>query len=317
VTNYLNLGPLTIKANQSQSKPIKANQSQSKPIMSSKPELLDDEALDALVQSIKIPPRPSLLVDVQQEMANDDPDPRKIAQLVSKDVAMSASLLKSANSAFFALPRKADTVEQAAELLGLTQCCSLLLGLIMRKAMHGDGVALAGFWDTATKRAFAMARLARTLRACRPDTAHTFGLFCDIGIPMLLDRLPNYNASLIEAQSDLERSITTIEDLHHGTNHATMSAIMSSSWGLSPDVTQAIRYHHQYEVMGERRTTKTVSALVAMCVLAERAIQSYRGTSKTAEWNLGGDAACDVLGLSPGDVDDCCDGLHQMFDAEH
>lgn len=34
--------------------------------------------LDDLVKSIGIPPRPSLLVDVQQEMAAADPDPRKI-----------------------------------------------------------------------------------------------------------------------------------------------------------------------------------------------------------------------------------------------
>ncbi len=164
---------------------------------------------------------------------------------------------------------------------------------------------------------YAMARLAKTLRACPPDTAHTFGLFCDIGIPMLLSRFPDYSTSLREAHTDVERSITTIEDHRHGTNHATISAIMSRSWGLSADVTEAIRFHHQYEVMHEAATTKTVRALLALCILSERAIQLYRGVNHTAEWNLGGSLACDVLGLSEHDAADWCDELHRLFDAEH
>lgn len=284
--------------------------------MSSPPELLSEEALDALVQSIRIPPRPSLLADVQQEMSKDDPDPLKISQLVSKDVAMSASILKSANSAFFALPRKAETVEQAAKLLGLSQCYSLILGLIARKAMHGKGLALSSFWDNATKRSFAMARIARTTRLCPPDIAHSFGLFCDIGIPMLLSRFPEYSATLREAHNSLDQCITRIEDRHHGTNHATISAIMSRSWGLASDITEAIRNHHFYELMHESSTSKTVAALLAMCVLSERAIQMYRGVNQCAEWNLGGAAACDVLALSTQDADEWCDQLHHMFDHE-
>ncbi len=279
-------------------------------------ELLTEEALDALVESIRIPPRPSLLADVQLEMAKEDPDPKKIGQLVSKDVAMSASLLKSANSAFFALPRKAETVEQAAKLLGVSQCYSLILGLIARKSMHGKGLALSNFWDTATKRSFAMAQIARNSRLCPPDIAHTFGLFCDIGIPMLLSRFPEYTATLREAYADLQTSLTSIEDRHHGTNHAAISAIMSRSWGLAPAITEAIRNHHYYELMTESNTSRTVAALLAMCVLSERAIQLYRGIHETAEWNLGGLAACEVLGVSEQEAEEWCDQLHHLFDYE-
>ncbi len=284
--------------------------------MSQPAELLTEDALDALVQSIRIPPRPSLLADVQNEMASDDPDPRKIAQLITRDVAMSASLLKSANSVFFSLPRKAETVEQAAKLLGVSQCYSLILGLIARKTMHGKGLALSSFWDTATRRSFAMAKIARSTRLCPPDIAHTFGLFCDIGIPMLLSRFPDYAQTLREAHASLDCQITTIEDRNHGTNHTTISAIMSRSWGLAPDITLAIRNHHYYDLMQESQTPRTVAALLAMCVLAERAIQLYRGVHETAEWNLGGLAACDVLGISEHDAEEWCDQLHHMFDHE-
>ncbi len=55
---------------------------------------------DALVKNIGIPPRPSVLVALQQEMATDDPNLRRIAALVASDVAMTVALLKVVNSPY-------------------------------------------------------------------------------------------------------------------------------------------------------------------------------------------------------------------------
>ncbi len=278
---------------------------------------LNEEALDQLVKSIGIPPRPSLLADVQHEMAQDDPDPRKIAQLVAKDVAMSAAILKSANAVFFGLKRKAETVEQAAAFLGLTQVSSLLLGLITRRAVKADGPGLSGFWDAATKRSLAMAKMAKSLRVCPPDVAHTFGLFCDIGIPMLMSRFPTYLETLSLAQNDFENSFTAIEDARHGTNHTVIGGILARSWSLPPEIILAIRSHHDYEFMMESSTSHTVASLIALCVLAEHAIQSYQGISNSPEWEKAGHLACDILGIAGDEASDWCDELALMFNAEN
>lgn len=274
---------------------------------------LDAQGLDALVKSIGIPPRPSLLADVQQEMATGDPDPRKIGKLVSRDVAMSAALLKTANSPFFGLKRKAETVEQAAAMLGMTQCSSLITGLIARQALNTEGPALARFWDVSSKRAQAMTSLARTLRACSPDVAHTFGLFCDIGIPLLVTRFPDYIHTLAEANNDQVNQFTTVEDLRHRTNHATIGALLARSWGLASDVALAIRLHHEYGVMAESATSDTVRALIALSLLSERAIQTFEGLNNHVEWAKGGELACDTLGISVDEMADLCDELHELF----
>lgn len=279
--------------------------------------MLNEEALDQLIKSIGIPPRPSLLADVQHEMAGDDPDPRRIAQLVAKDVAMSAALLKSANSVFFGLKRKAETVEQAATFLGLTQVTSLLMGLITRQSVKADGPALSGFWDAATQRSLAMARMAKSMRACPPDLAHTFGLFCDIGIPLLMSRFPDYHETLRSARGETEYLFTFIEDQAHGTNHTIIGGILARSWGLSQDVVQAIRSHHDYEIMLESSTPHNVAVLIALCVLAEKAILSYQGNSFSPEWEKGGRMACDLLGIAMDEAADWCDELALMFNAEN
>ena len=87
---------------------------------------------DALLRSIRIPPRPSLLVDLQRELAETDPSPRRIARIIGNDVGMSGALLKLANSPYFGAARKAKSVEQAINFLGINQCAALLTGLLAR-----------------------------------------------------------------------------------------------------------------------------------------------------------------------------------------
>lgn len=274
---------------------------------------MSEQAMEDLIKSIGIPARPSLLADVQQEISSPSPEPRKIAKLVSQDVAMSASLIKAANSVFFGLQRKVESVEQAASFLGLNQCASILLGLVVRKMVDAEGPQLVRYWDVSMKRSLAMTQIAKRLRVCAPDVAHTFGLFCDIGIPMLMKRFPDYVETLKIANSDVGQIFTQIEDDRHSTNHATIGAIMSRGWGLSVEVTHAIRVHHDYDVMGESIIPRPVKTLVAMGLVAERVIQTYRGLNHHVEWEKGGDMACSVLNLSDDDVTDCCEALHGMF----
>ena len=56
------------------------------------------DPVDALIRSIRIPPRPSLLISMQEELDAPEPSQQALARIISSDVAMSASLLKLANS---------------------------------------------------------------------------------------------------------------------------------------------------------------------------------------------------------------------------
>src|SRR5450830_845227 len=174
---------------------------------------------DALMRSIRIPPRPSLLVDLQRELAKADPSPRQIARIIANDVGMSGALLKLANSPFFGASRKAKSVEQAINFLVINQCAALLTGLLARQAIDGKDGSLNQFWDTSARRAQALVFISRRLRIATPDISHIFGLFCDIGVPLLMDRFTDYADTLAIAAEDGERGFTAIEDARHATNH--------------------------------------------------------------------------------------------------
>ncbi|GGZ07909.1 HDOD domain-containing protein [Pseudoduganella plicata] len=277
----------------------------------------DSSVEDALLRSIRIPPRPSLLVDLQRELAEGDPSPRRIARIIGNDVGMSGALLKLANSPFFGAARKAKSVEQAINFLGLNQCAALMTGLLARQAIDGSDGALNQFWDTSARRAQALVFISRRLRIAPPDISHTFGLFCDIGVPLLLDRFDDYAETLSIAAQDAGRGFTAIEDARHATNHAAIGCLLARNWGLSPDVSWAILHHHDYPVLDDESTDDAIRSLVAASVLAERGIQRYRGNGASLEWERGGEPACRHLGLEDDEVEDLLDELHETFHTDH
>jgi HD-like signal output (HDOD) protein len=274
------------------------------------------DPVDALIKSIRIPPRPSLLADLQRELAAREPSPDAIARIVARDVGMSGALLKLANSSFYGGKRTAKSVEQAIMFLGMNQVAALMTGLLAREAIPADSAALANFWDVSTRRAQAMVFLSRRLRIGEPDVAHTFGLFCDTGVPLMMDRFATYGSTFEEARAQAQRKFTAIEDERHSTNHAAVGCLLARNWGLSADVGWAILHHHDYAVLDDESTPDPVRSLVALSLLAERAICKYQGDTVSLEWDKGGERACAYLGLSDDETGDLLDGLHEAMHDE-
>lgn len=271
------------------------------------------DQVDALIKSIRIPPRPSLLADLQRELAAEDPSLDAIGKIVASDVGMSGALLKLANSAIYGGRRKAKSVEQAILFLGINQVAAMMTGLLARQAIPANSAALASFWDISTRRAHAMVFLSRRLRMGEPDVAHTFGLFCDTGVPLLMDRFKDYGATYAEASLEAELPFTALEDARHQTSHAAIGCLLARNWGLSDHVGWAILHHHDFAILDDASTASGVRSLVALSLLAENAICRYQGHAESLEWNKGGAAACAYLGLSDEETAELLDELLEAF----
>lgn len=258
-----------------------------------------------------------MLVDLQQELGHDCPSPQAIARIIGNDVGMSGALLKLANSPFYGAARKAKSVEQAINFLGINNCSALMTGLLARQALDGEGASLNHFWDVSAKRAQALVFLSRRLRVAPADIAHTFGLFCDIGTPLLMNRFPDYADTLAAACNDVHGCVTSHEDARHSTNHAAIGCLLARNWGLSAEVSWAILLHHDYRVLEDPSTDEAIRSLVALSLLAEKGIQRYHGNRVSLEWDKGGDLACRHLGLSDEETTDLLDDLHEMFETDH
>ncbi len=278
-------------------------------------EQLNSSAMQDMIRGIPIPPRPVVVQQMQTELGKAEPDLRKAAQIVSQDIGLTVAVLKVVNSPMFGLSRRAESVEQAVGLIGLRQLSILVTALSVRSLLKGDTQMLGRFYDTSAKRSYAMTRMAKATKAVDVGLAQMFGLFCDVGIPLLMSRFPNYIDTLKLANMDPEHSFTRIEQNAHNTDHALIGAMMVKSWDLPNTVALAIRLHHDYEVFLDPKVPRDVSRLIALGLVAEVAIQRFARLHSTVEWFKGGDFVAGALVLSPAEVEEWIEQIIEEFAA--
>ena len=282
------------------------------------PALSDAGRLMALVAEIGIPPCPDMLLRLRGELARDTPHTQELARIAMTDVAVSAALLKAAYAPWTqrqrGRSRARGTVALAFEQLGPARCTALLSALALREVLPAEGPSLERFWDVAHRRSVAMAWLARRHGEVAPDVAQTFGLFCDVGIPVLLQRFdaPSYRVTLAEANLG-HRPFTDVEQGRHGTDHAVVGAALARTWGVGEDIVEAVCLHHDYRVLDADQPRRPSSVLIALALVAERMIQLHRGRNRHGEWQRGGGRALATLGMRACDFDDWSDEIRTQM----
>ncbi len=271
---------------------------------------LSDEVAVETLKNLSVPPCPEIIVELLGETQREDIDFIRISRLITGDVALAAAVLKSANSPFFALRRKVQSVQQAVAVLGLRNLLKIVYGVVLKQSLGGGTPPLARFWDRSNYNAVVSAYLAGRLPGVSSDDAYTFGLFHDAGIAILMQKFADYRQTLIRANAT-PMAVTAIEDERHHTNHVIVGALLGRSWYLPEQVVWAIRYHHEPSIFTSPRkhSTPDVCLLVAIRLISEHIVARFLNYPDDAEWEHTKEMALAHLGWFEDDIDDLAHGL--------
>lgn len=275
---------------------------------------LDRARASGPLQHIVIPPCPQLLTRLQKTMAVAEPDLNEVARIATSDVAMSAALLRAANSPLYASGQPSQTIGQAMNRLGLAQTATVMTGFLAMRTIKVTATALQRFWERSTKRAMAMSMLAAKMPGVSTDLAYTYGLFCHVGLPVMVQSVKGYQGTMVEAQARIDRSHVQTENANHRTDHAVVGALVARMWRLSPTVMAAIRLHHDLESLGERSAEPDVNTLIALGLLADYMMRRHEGLDLDIDWRQHGQAALAWLQASDDDLRLWEDELRESLD---
>src|SRR5690554_1244877 len=103
------------------------------------PELSEEQILH-IMQGIKIPPQPQILVDLQMEQVMPNPDLKEIARLIIQAMRLASTVLKVVNSPFFGLKTRITSIQQAASLISLTTIVNIINGLSINSQMPDETI---------------------------------------------------------------------------------------------------------------------------------------------------------------------------------
>jgi HD-like signal output (HDOD) protein len=215
-----------------------------------------DQILDAVWRTDQLPPYPGIVAQVEQELAKPDPAPSRVAEKIALDPALSAAILRLANSAAQASRSAAINVGQAIVRLGLRQTRRVVLtaALVQRWPVH-HAIDQRAFWGHSVSVALMASELVKNVKVSIPETTieatFTAGLLHDLGALVLARAFPEQYAQLAEQRLDTGRSAVSLEMEHWRIDHGEVGGIVASRWKLPELLRDAVAFHHQPWQAGE------------------------------------------------------------------
>lgn len=198
-------------------------------------------------------PTPSKKAFKIYKIANDDKSNiQDMASVILTDPAISASLVKLANSVFYKSLRPITSVDRAIVRLGLKMVKTISLGLsLLSQNQQGNCLAFdyERFWAESLIRAI-VARDLATMKAennsnhstLDSDEGFTIGLFSQIGRLAFATAIPDeYSQLLRKIKPSEDNSLLVLEKKLFGLNHNELSACMMKDWHLPDAFCNAVR----------------------------------------------------------------------------
>ncbi|TSE27561.1 HDOD domain-containing protein [Tepidimonas aquatica] len=202
--------------------------------------------LDELLQRPEaLPVVPEVAARLIATFGQTEVDLNEVAHALEQDPALSARVLRQANSALLRLLRPVHSVRDAVWVLGLTRLRALVLAAAVQSRFPAPaGIELERFWDYS----LAAAGLARTVCAPRrldDAVALTAALLHGVGTLVMHQVMP---APMLALQDQvpwwsLQRPLAEQQAL--GYTYANVGAALAAHWRLPDTLVRAIAQHVQ------------------------------------------------------------------------
>jgi putative nucleotidyltransferase with HDIG domain len=237
-----------------------------------KVDLTPEELVAGIKDLVTLPEvalRIARLVDDPQSSAAD------IGREVSHDAALTARLLRIANSPAFGQHGKIATISRAITVLGVRQVRDLTVGLTAVRTFDGIGnnlVTMESFWRHSVMCAVAAGQIAGRRARVRDDTSFVAGLLHDIGQLVLFSRAPAQarEALLMSVDSADDRGLYLCEREVIGFDHGAVGVQLARNWAMPASLQECIEFHHEPErAKAHPLEVATVHVANTVAVLAE------------------------------------------------
>jgi HD-like signal output (HDOD) protein len=224
--------------------------------------------LARLGQVQSLPALPMVVNAVSRRIVNSSANAREIARLLAHDQALTARVLKLANSAFYAPKEPVRSPEQAVVMLGF----GTVRGIVLKASIFSayDVTRARSFWLHALGTACAARAVAQVSGVVNGEDAFIMGLLHDVGKLALDEFLPDLYAPVREAVAKEGGLIRAAEMRLLGCDHAAVGRFLCEHWSLPAMYRDAIAGHHDLSLVQDKH--QPVAACVQLADIIARSL---------------------------------------------
>ena len=202
-------------------------------------------------KGLEIPSIPLVLIRIIQSLDADTGSAKELETLILHDPALSARILRLANSAFYSFRTEVKTISHAIMLLGMNLVTSLAIGInifdTFTKGAKSEAALINKLWTHSCGVGVLVKEIWRMRghREKEGEFAFLCGLLHDLGKVVLFKTYPKHYGSIYAiAKSETDPAISAYECENYGIDHAAIGEMLAKQWGFPPELATVIRRHH-------------------------------------------------------------------------
>jgi HD-like signal output (HDOD) protein len=249
-------------------------------------ESIKHDILEALDQDrLVLPTLPEVALQVRDAAQDDNIDIPKLCDVITRDAALTARIIKVANSPLLRASREILDLKMAVNRLGINYTANLATGLAMEQMFQATSdiidQRMRATWSTSTEVAGICHVLTRHYTKLKPDQATLAGLTHKIGVLPILTYAEE-NRSLLKDTELLDQIIDS--------SHAQIGRRILEAWDFPEELCIVPEECYRFE----RSVEKTDYADVVMVAM----LQSVKDDHPYAQMDWSSISAFERLGLS-------------------
>jgi putative nucleotidyltransferase with HDIG domain len=193
-----------------------------------------------------LPALPQVAARVVQLIHDPKTTANILEEAISRDQAMTARVLRVANSAFYGVRGEIATLSRAIVIMGFNTLRSIVLTGVTEAVQVGARSCFKDriLWEHSVAVALAARTIARECRFDGAEEAYVGGLLHDIGKMVLDANLPSSYQQVLERVYNERQSFVEAENEVFGFDHTDVGALVVKRWGLAPSLCEAVQMHH-------------------------------------------------------------------------
>lgn len=212
-------------------------------------ESVESEKVEKLIADVdNLPTFPKTIQDIQQAIDKPNSSIGNIAEMIKRDIALSANILKLSNSAAFRRGDKVESLDRAIQLIGLKELQSLLYSLGTKQILEDRFPAFQAIWEKSNESAFYAKMIGQKMALSKNSISNLVAsaLLHDIGEILLLSYEPENMGKIRNYSTSKElASAISMEESAFGITHSKLGAHVGAKWNFPDLYIRAMEYHHR------------------------------------------------------------------------
>jgi putative nucleotidyltransferase with HDIG domain len=198
-----------------------------------------------ILDTVDIPGPPVLASRILGLVEDDKASLVEMEKIISNDASFSTRLLRIANSPYYGMSKKINTVSEAVLHIGFNTMKSLVITASINDIHRSFGEFEQRLWEHSLGVSIAASILAAETEAVKQDEALISGLIHDMGKIILNNAMPDSYASMFkEIINEKGFSFLFAEAEMLGFNHCDVGGVVARKWNLPESLAVVIESHH-------------------------------------------------------------------------